>query len=445
VPVAPPEAPAAADFLPSRGLPLLYLAVGLASLAGAFAVVAVDPAGIAGFFYHPRMLAVVHLVTLGWIGGSVLGSIHIVGPLALRTPLRASRADLAGFAAFTVGMLGMVSHFWLDTPSGMAWSAGLASLAFLRASVRVLPRLARAPIPTAVKVPVGLALLNVLVAAALGVLLGVNKLSPFLPVSHLQAVLAHAHLAALGFGTLMVMGAGYRLLPMILPAAMTRGRGPLVSALFVEAGVLGLAASFFLGGRGRAGFALVSAAGVFLFLAHVVAMLRDARPAPPERPRPDLPRAQALVALACLALATLCGLALVLVPALDASSPLGLAYGALALVGFLAQMVVAVQQRLLPLAAWLWAFAGAGYRELPPSLHHAPGRAWPVLAFAGWTLGVPLLAAGLALEWLPGLRVGAALLLAGTTAHAAGLVRTLRRLRAAGPGPGGNAYTLPKG
>ena len=65
VPVAPPEAPAAADFLPSRGLPLLYLAVGLASLAGAFAVVAVDPAGIVGFFYHPRMLAVVHLVTLG--------------------------------------------------------------------------------------------------------------------------------------------------------------------------------------------------------------------------------------------------------------------------------------------------------------------------------------------------------------------------------------------
>ena len=102
---------------------MLYLATGLASLAAAFAVVAADPAGVAGFFYHPRMLAVVHLVTLGWIGGSVLGSIHIVGPLALRMPLRATRGDLAGFAAFAVGMLGMVSHFWLDTPNGMAWSS----------------------------------------------------------------------------------------------------------------------------------------------------------------------------------------------------------------------------------------------------------------------------------------------------------------------------------
>jgi hypothetical protein len=327
----------------------------------------------------------------------------------------------------------------------MAWSAGLASLAFLRASVRVLPRLAAAKVPTAVKVPVGLALVNIVVAAGLGVLLGINKLFAFLPVSHLQAVLAHAHLAALGFGTLMVMGAGYRLLPMILPAAMTQGRGPLVSALLVEAGVLGLAASFFTDGRGRAVFALVSAAGVFLFLGHVAAMLRDPRPAPPQRPRPDLPRAQALVALACLALATLGGLALVIAPGLDASSPLGMVYGVLALVGFLAQMVIAVQQRLLPLAAWLGAFAGAGYHAMPSSLHDAPGRALPAVAFAGWTLGTPLLAAGLGLESLPALRLGAALLLAGTAAHAAGLVRTLRRLRATGPAPGENAYTLPKG
>jgi hypothetical protein len=246
-------------------------------------------------------------------------------------------------------------------------------------------------------------------------------------------VLAHAHLAALGFGTLMVMGAGYRLLPMILPAGITRGNGPLVSSVLVEAGVLGLAASFFLDGRGRPGFALIAAAGVFVFLAHVVAMLRDPRPAPAERPRPDLPRAQALVALGCLALATVLGLALVVAPGLDASSPAGLAYGALALVGFLAQMIVAVQQRLLPLAAWLWAFAGAEYQAMPGSLHEAPGRVLPVLVFAFWVLGTPLLAAGLALEWLPCLRAGAALLFLGTLAHGASLARTLRRLRASVP------------
>jgi hypothetical protein len=397
----------------------------------AFGTVALDPASVAGFFYHPRMLAVVHLVTLGWIGASVLGSIHIVGPLALRMPLPATRADHAAFACFAVGVLGMVSHFWIDSPRGMVWSAGLATLSFLHAGARVLPRLARAPVPAPVKWPVGLALVNLGLAAGLGLLLGLNKVNPVLPVAHLQVVLAHAHLAALGFATLMVMGAGYRLLPMMLPAAMTTGRGPLAAALLVEAGVLGLVASFFAEGAGRRVAALLAVGGLGLFLAHVVGMLWNRRPPPPERPRPDLPVALALLALLHLAVAAAMGLRLVFGAETDAASPLALAYGACALVGFLAQMVVAVQQRLLPLAGWLQAYAEAEYRALPPSLHTAPGRLLPGLAFAGWAAGPPLLAAALAMDRLDLLRGAAILLLLGTLAHALGLVRTLGRLRAA--------------
>jgi hypothetical protein len=375
------------------------------------------------------MVAIVHLVTLGWIGASVLGSIHIVGPLALRMPLRATRGDYAGFACFAVGVLGMVSHFWLDSPRGMVWSAGLATGAFLGAAARVLPRLSRAPLPTAVKVPVALAFVNVGLAAGLGVVLGLNKVSPFLPVHHLQAVYAHAHLAGLGFATMIVMGAAYRLLPMMLPAAMIGGQGPLLSATLVQIGTLGLVASFFLDGLGQRASALLAAAGVLVFLFHVGTMIGRPRPAPPERPRPDFPVIQALMALANLALTTVIGLVLALSPTHDAASPLALAYGALALVGFLGQMVVAVQQRLLPLAAWLWAYAGSGYRETPPSLHAAPGRLLPGVVAAGWGLGAPLLAAALAFEWLPGLRVAALLLLGGTVIHGVGLARTLRRLR----------------
>lgn len=87
--------------MPARWPPLLYLGFAHLGLAGAFAVAAVDPRGLGGFFYHPRMLAVTHLVTLGWISASILGSIYIVGPLAFRTPLPARRADfgwLWGFA-----------------------------------------------------------------------------------------------------------------------------------------------------------------------------------------------------------------------------------------------------------------------------------------------------------------------------------------------------------
>ena len=126
--IPPVNRPGPLEFLPARFPPLLYFGFAHACLAAAFAATALDPRGVGGFFYHPRMLAVVHLVTLGWISGSILGSIYLVGPLALRFPLPAGRLDHAAFGSFAIGVMGMVSHFWIDRPPGMAWSAGLVTL-----------------------------------------------------------------------------------------------------------------------------------------------------------------------------------------------------------------------------------------------------------------------------------------------------------------------------
>ena len=95
------------------------------------------------------------------------------------------------------------------------------------------------------------AMANMLGAAVLGIALGVNKGRPFLPVSQLDAVIAHAHLAGLGWGAMMVMGAGYRLLPMMLPSALPGGRGPIAATVLTETGV-GLLVLARLGGQARA-------------------------------------------------------------------------------------------------------------------------------------------------------------------------------------------------
>ena len=70
--------------LPPRLLPVLYFTTAHLALAFAFGAVALDPRGVSGFFYHARMLGIVHLVTLGWITASILGSLYVVGPIALR-------------------------------------------------------------------------------------------------------------------------------------------------------------------------------------------------------------------------------------------------------------------------------------------------------------------------------------------------------------------------
>ena len=401
------SSPGPLDFLPSRLPPLLYLGFAHLCLAAAFALVALDPAGLGGFYYHPRLIAVVHLVTLGWIGASVQGAIYLVGPLALRFPLRGGKLDVAAFVGFAVGVLGMASHFWIDRYSGMTWSAILVTLAFAWVGVRVARGLHRAPVPPEVKLHVLLAFVNVLLVAGLGMLLGMNKVAPFLPFAQLRGALAHAHLAVLGFGTMIVMGAGYRLLPMILPAAMPGGAWAYASAVLLQAGSLGLAAAL-MTDRGLALAAAISLAGLLAFFTRIAWMLRHLRPAPAARPRPDVGVLHALQSLAYLLLTAAAGLALVLAPDADWSLSLAMAYGVFALVGFLSQIVVGVESRLLPMVAWLWSHADGQFRSTPPPLHGLSSRPLAVAVLVLWTSGVPLLAAGLALDRSALLGAGAA-------------------------------------
>jgi hypothetical protein len=414
---------------PHTRLPLLYFGLAHVALAAAFAALACEPGRFAGFFYHPRMVAVVHLVTLGWISASILGALYMIAPMALKTRLPAGRLDFAVWGVYAVGVLGMVSHFWIDSPKGMVWSAGTVSAALLYVAARAAAALRPAAVPREVKLHFYLAFLNLLAAAALGVLLGLNKVAPVLGGYVMTNVYAHAHMAALGWATMMVMGAGYRLLPMLLPSAMSTGRLVALSAVLLETGVIGLFVALLLRSRTAGLFGGVAVAGIAVFLSRVVWMKRHPRPAPPELRRPDWGVLHALQALGYLAAAAGLGLALAFSGSAAWTLRSAPVYGVLGLVGFLAQIVVGVQQRLLPLYAWMRAYQEASFAMQPISPHATPVRLIQATGFALWTAGVPLLAAGLGLARPALLSAGAAVLLAAVVAGGIGHLVLFRRAR----------------
>jgi hypothetical protein len=418
---------------PHSRLPLFYFTLAHLCLAAAFAALAFVPRHFAGFFYHPRMVAVVHLVTLGWISASILGALYMIAPMALRTRLPARPLDYGAFSLVVVGVTGMVAHFWLDRPPGMVWAAGTVTAGLLWVAGRTIAALRGAPIPVAVKLHFWLAFLNLLGAATLGILLGLNKVVPVLRGFVLTNVYAHAHLAALGWAAMMVMAAGYRLLPMLLPAAMPEGRGLYLSAALLEAGTVGLFVSLLLRSRAVALFAPVAVAGFAAFLAQVVWMRRHPKPAPKELPRPDFGVLHAMQAFLYLVLAAVLGLVLAFAPAAAWKFRAALVYGTFGLVGFLSQMVVGVSNRLLPLYAWLRAYERTEFAVQPASPHATPVRALQAATFGLWTAGVPLLAAGLGLERTLLVSAGAAALLLGVLLGGAGNLLVFRRSLAALP------------
>lgn len=422
--------------LPPRLLPVLYFGAAHVALVFAFAAVVLDPRGASGFFYHARMLAILHLVTLGWITASILGSLYLVGPIALRMSLPATWLDYAACALVLTGIAGMATHFWIQEYGGMAWSAIAVGTGIIVVGVQVVRRLRHATLPRAVSAHIVLAFSNILGAATLGVLIGFDKAYHFLPGFVIANVFAHAHLAALGWATMMVVGVAYRLLPMVLPAAMPSGPRLWISAVLLQTGVSGLFVTLLRRGPFAWIFALTIVGGLAAFLWQVVWMLRRRRPPPPGLRRPDPAVLHAGASFASLAIASVLGVWLTIAEPSASTLRVAMAYGVFGLVGFLAQMVVGMEGRLLPIFAWYWAWANSGYKGPVPPPHDMPWHSGQNVAFVLWLFGVPALAGGLAFDAVPFVRAGAWCLLAATLLEAVNVARILRH---AFPAPNGSS------
>jgi hypothetical protein len=276
--------------------------------------------------------------------------------------------------------------------------------AVLHVAVRAWRGLAVAVVPRAVKLHVALAFANMVAAAAFGAVIGMNRLSGWFTWSPLALAYAHAHLAAIGWAVMMAVGLAYRLVPMVLPSRMPDGASTAISAVLLQAGVVVLVVAFTLGSAWVIAGALLIAGGLAAFLAHLRMMLRSRLPPPAELPRPDWPTWQTRASFAWLVVTVLIGVALS-APRVDeagAGNGLRWIYGTLGLIGFLSQIVVGIQGRLLPLHAWYRAFQAAGLVQPVRSAHSLGSPALAAAVFATWTAGVPVLAIGFAASaaWL---------------------------------------------
>lgn len=177
----------------------------------------------------------------------------------------------------------------------------------------------------------------------------------------------------------------------------------------------------------RVGGGLV-AAGFASFAVQIRRTLQHRMPRPPALPRRDWSTWQTHLALLWLLVAIGLGLALSVGVRDQWRAGLSWVYGVAGLVGFLAQIVVGMQGRLVPLYAWYRAMAARG---APPdrAANQLPSPAFARATFVCWSLGVPLLAWGLAAGRQPAIAMSAALLLCGIAVGGAYIAHMLRAAR----------------
>lgn len=408
---------------PAPGLPLSYMVVAASTFVLATAGVAWLAPALAGHYYQPRLLALTHTITLGWITLTILGASYQLIPVVLERPLWSERLARWQLLLFAGGIIGMAAHFWLGLWSGLVWAAGLTGVGVgthLVNTALTVRGLARWTF-TARLVAGGLA--GLVLTALFGLALGADRAWRFLPGDLFANLHAHVHLALLGWVLPMVIGVTARVYPMFLLAREPEGWPGRLQLWGLAAGVPSVVAGLVLSARWLvAAGAIAVAAAVAGHLVWVGAIVRSRK-----RPALDWGLRFALTGAAFLVPATLLGLAL----AVDVvSGPrVALAYAVLALGGWVSMTIVGMTLKIVPFLVWYRAYGPRVGRVVVPTLG---GLSWPRAEAAAWPLlagGMAALAVAVALGDPVMIRVSGLTLVAGALLFAAALGRILAHLR----------------
>lgn len=369
------------------------------------------------YFYFSQLLALTHLVTLGFLSSLIMGVLHRLSPTLLGVRASSRVVGRMQFALFFIGAWGMIGHFWMDAPEGMSWStflvlgAGALQLWNFRGLFRVTDK---EPWPARF---VAASLVYFLLAAALGVLLGLVKgydvRAPILAMRYIDNVFAHAHLAGVGWVTMMIFGVELKLVP---TTAGNRRFLPVRFAL-LNIGTLGVAFAF-LTGRAVAPFAVLLALACLWQAWGPVRALVEGRA-----------REWELLPLGLLVVAAAAGLALS-AGWPDAADPargrVQLAYGFLAVYGFMVLTVVTVAFKLFPMWVWKERFQKDFGKRPVPGMKELASRKLRIAANVSISCGVILTAVAIVGSSSRTLDVSTLLVLVGVLCFVANFVRVAR-------------------
>ena len=295
------------------------------------------------FFYQPRVLAIVHTLTLGWISLTMIGILYQFVPALTKRPVPWRAGAGVQAAGFAFGSLGMIASFWFGRLDTAAWSSTLVAAAALLFAAQLLPGLMRAPRLDATAIGIACAVVYFAATALLGSLYAWDKLYSFLGGSVLSNIAGHAHLGVVGWITLTICAVSYRvvtafLLPTELLHSSAKGQILALAALVPILVTVLLVRAAWLPPVAVAGAAI---------LAWYAAILR--RVARTRRMPIDWALRHVVAALCHLFAAMIFGALLLLAGAgSEWGSRLATVYGLLLLVGWISNYIVGIGSRMAP-------------------------------------------------------------------------------------------------
>lgn len=408
---------------PPLWLPLRHFALAAVAFLVFAAGVAWRGGSLVGFDVDARFaLGLVHVLTLGWVAQTVLGAWCQMLPTHGEVPLAFPRAAAAGWWLFVLGASAYVGALW--TGVERYWipaSAAAAGLCLELFSLGATLSRARKRDLTWLHFAAALGWLGALAAA--GVLMAYDRHRGLVFRDAEGGLIAHVHMALIGFVATTIYGAGRRLIPWVaMSQAGARWEGPASFAL-TQLGLAGLSLdSLFFGRRLMPLWACLLAAGFFLYLLQLRPLLRSGASLEPSL-------AFTLLSFAGGALWAAIGTGLAFGRFADVAPARG-AYVWAALVGCITPMILAQVHKIAPFLVWLHVYSPRQWTPpvKVPKIDDLGSRDLAWAEFFLLAAAAPLGTAGLWREDAGLVRAAGALLSAAAACYAWNLAIALRHI-----------------
>lgn len=414
---------------PDLDLPARFMALGMLGLATVGVLAPFALPLLRGSFYDPRLVAFVHLNTLGVIAAVVIGASYQLVPVVLQSPLASVRLGRLSFWCYVAGLVSFLVGFVVPWMPAVAAGGMLLVAAFGLYVGIVGVTLLRAPERDVIAAHVGVGLLSVALAVTLALLIAVNKATGFLGGLTLRAMAAHAALMLGGWVAVTLAGVAYRLVGMFTlaeerlhrPAAwlglgLTTGGAWLLagSLMFVWEPAVSLAG------------ALGILAGVGIFAGQLARMYRGRRRKAFDVHIP-FAATSALLGVAAAAL-----LVLGYVRGDRPASAIWVAVGWLAIAGLAEMAIQGFFYKIATFLVFLHRYAPVAGRQRVPRLEDMYDARLAVAGWALWSLGIVGSLAAIPVGSSAVSHVAGVVLAAGLACFLANVLRVASHYRAGG-------------
>lgn len=305
-----------------------------------------------GHFFNPHILAVTHIMALGWCTMIILGASHQLVPVIIEGGLYSPFLAMSSFILAAIGIPLLVYGFY---QFNMGWPAKLGGilivLALLSYAVNLGLSISKSGKESVQSSFILSASLWLLITTIVGLLLVYNFTIPLLQRNSVEYLSFHAHIGIVGWFLLLVIGVGSRLIPMFL-ISKYQNNGILWWIFgLVNSGLLAFAGFFLYNGAAYLFFIplFMILAGVFLFIYYCYQAYRERI-----RKKVDDPMKLSLGSILIMALPALVMIVvLVMLTGMqEAPSKLVLAYGFLVFFGWLTAIILGMTFKTLPFIIW---------------------------------------------------------------------------------------------